>query len=54
MSKNPVRSAWSTCHVSEIYPSVDGVVRSLKVKTPNNEFVRHTASLCLLEAVSKF
>ena len=52
VSKNPVCSAWSTGRVIEIYPGVDGVVRSVKVKTPNNEFVRPTASLCLLEAVS--
>ena len=49
VSKNPVRSAWSTGRVIETYPSVDGVVRSVKVKTTNNEFVRPTASLCLLE-----
>ena len=52
VSKNPVRSAWSTGRAIEIYPGDDGVVRSVKVKTPNNEFVRPTASLCLLEAVS--
>ena len=49
--KNPVCSAWSTDHVIETYPGVDGVVRLVKVKTPNNKLVRPTASLCLLEAV---
>ena len=38
--------------ITEFYPGVDGVIRSVKVKTPNNKFVRPTASLCLLEAVS--
>ena len=52
VSKNLVRSAWSTGRVTETYPSVDGVVRSVKVKTPSKEFVGPTASLCLLEAVS--
>ena len=36
----------------ETYLGVDGVVRSVKVRTPNSKFVRPTASLCLLEAVS--
>ena len=51
-SKNPVCSTWSTGHLIETYPGVGGVVRSVKVKTPNKEFVRPTASLFLLEAVS--
>ena len=38
----------------ETCPGVDGVVRSVKVKTPNNKFVRPTASFCLLEVVSQF
>ena len=52
VSKNLVCSACSTGPIIEIYPGVDGVVSSVKVKTPSNEFVRPTASLCLLEAVS--
>ena len=52
VSKNPVCSAWSSGRVIETYPSVDGVVRSVKVKTPISKFVRPTASLCLLEVVS--
>ena len=52
VSKNLARSAWSTGRVTETYPSVDGAVRSVKVKTPSKEFVGPTASLCLLEAVS--
>ena len=36
VSKNPVRSAWSTGRVIKAYPVVDGVVRSVKVKTPAN------------------
>ena len=46
VSKSPVHSAWWTGHVAEIYPGVDGVVWSMKVKIPNNKFVRPTASLC--------
>ena len=52
VSKNPACSAWSTVRVIETYLGVDGVVRSVKVRTPNSKFVRPTASLCLLEAVS--
>ena len=44
VSKNPVRSAWATSFVIETYSGVDGDVRSVKVKTPNNKFVRPTAS----------
>ena len=51
VSKNPVCSAWSTGHVIETILGVDGVVRSV-VRTPSSEFVKPTASLCLLEAVS--
>ena len=36
VSKNLVRSAWSTGSVIKTYPVVDGVVRSVKVKTPTN------------------
>ena len=43
ISKNPVRSAWSIGLVIETHPSVDGVVRSVKIQTPNSEFVRPSA-----------
>lgn len=50
--KNAVRSVWSTGPVIETYHGVDGVVRSVKVKTPNDEFVGPVALLRLLEVVS--
>ena len=33
----------------EMYPRKDGIVRTVKVKTPNNELIRPTEKLCLLE-----
>ena len=51
VSKIPIHSTWSTGCAIKTYSSVDGVVKSLKVKTPNSEFVRPTASPCLLEVV---
>ena len=42
VSKNYVCSEWPTGHVIKTYPSVDGVVSSVTVKTTNSEFVRPT------------
>ena len=33
----------------EMYPRKDGIVRTVKVKTPNNELIRPSEKLYLLE-----
>ena len=33
----------------EMYPRKDGIVRTVKVKTLNNELIRPSEKLCLLE-----
>ena len=49
-SENIPRRHWALSRAIEAYPGNDGgVVRTVKVKTPNNEFIRPSGKLCLLE-----
>jgi len=48
-TNNSPRSFWPMARVIETYPGIDGVVRTVKVKTATNELVRSVAKLCLLE-----
>ena len=49
-SENIPRPHWPLSRVIEAYPGNDGgIVRTVKVKTPNNEFIRPSGKLCLLE-----
>ena len=44
------RSYWPLGRIVETFPGQDGVVRTVKGKTPNNEFIRFANKLHLLEA----
>lgn len=44
------RSYWPLGRVIETYPGKDNVVRSVKIKTPNNELIRPSSQLHLFEA----
>ena len=50
---NIPRSHWSLGRILERYPGVDGVLRTVKVKRPNNELFRPAQKLCLLEKANK-
>ena len=41
---------WPLGRIVETFPGQDGVVRTVKGKTPNNEFIRAANKLHLLEA----
>ena len=47
---NVPRSYWFLGRIIETFPGQDRVARSVKVKTPNNEFIRPANKLYLLEA----
>ena len=47
------RSHWSLGRIVEVYPGKDGIVRSVKVKNPNNELIRLSRQLYLLELRQK-
>ena len=44
------RSYWPLGRIIETFPGQDGVVCTVKVKSPNNEFIRPGNKLHLLEA----
>ena len=48
--KDAPRSRWPLGRVTEVYPGRDGVIRTVKVSTSKNEFIRPSGILCLLEA----
>ena len=48
-SKDVPRSHWPLGRILDIYPGSDGVVRSVKIKTPNGELIRPSRSICVLE-----
>ena len=48
-SENIPMSHWPLGRIIETYPGKDGIVRTVKVKTPNNELIRPSGKLCLLE-----
>ena len=50
---NIPRSYWLLGRIIEKYPGVDGVVRTVKVKTPSNELLRPAQKLCLLEKANQ-
>ena len=50
---NIPRSHWSLGRLIETYPGVDGVVQTVKVKTPINELLQPAQKLCLLEKANK-
>ena len=47
---NVPRSYWPLGRIIDVFPGRDGVVRTVKVKTPNNELIRPANKLHLLEA----
>ena len=42
------RSHWKMAKVIEVYPGIDGLVRSVKIKTSQGEYNRPITKLCLL------
>ena len=48
-SENIPRPHWPLGRVIETYPGNDGIVRTVKVKAPNNELIRPSGKLSLLE-----
>ena len=50
---NIPRSHWPLGCIIKTYPGVDGVVRTVKVKTPSNDLLRPAQKLCLLEKANK-
>ena len=48
-SENIPRSHWSLGHVIETYPGKGGIIRTVKVKMPNNKLVIPCRNLCLPE-----
>ena len=46
---NEIRSCWPVVRVLDIYPGQDGVVRSAKVKSKNDEMIGPSRKLSLLE-----
>lgn len=46
---NASRGEWPLCRVMEAYPGDDGLVRVLRVKAKNKEYLRPVHHLCPLE-----
>ena len=49
VDENRPRGQWSMGRVVEIFPSDDGRIRAMKVKTPHGVYVRPATKVCLLE-----
>ncbi len=50
MDQNRPRNSWLIGRISETFPSEDGLIRSVRIKTSKSEFVRPVNKVCLLEA----
>ena len=48
-SKDVPRLHWSLGRILDTYPGSDGVVRSVKIKTPSGDLIRPIRSSCVLE-----
>ena len=44
------RGSWPMCVVQELFPSQDGLVRSVKVRTRTSSYLRPISKLVLLES----
>ena len=51
--KHTTRSHWPLGQIVDAYPGKDNIVRSVKVRTPNDKHVRPSGHLCLFEASCK-
>ena len=47
------RGDWPLGRVTEVYPGEDGLVRVVRVKSRNNEYVRPIHQICPLEYVEE-
>ena len=47
------RNSWSLARVTETFPGEDGLVRSARVSTSSNSFVRPIHKLCLIESADE-
>jgi hypothetical protein len=43
------RGQWPLARVQEVFPSVDGRIRTVKIKTPSGTYLRPASKICLLE-----
>ena len=48
IDKNVARSQWCMGVILDTYPGIDGLVRSVKVKTATGTYDRPISKLCLL------
>ena len=51
VDENSPRNLWPLARVLEVYPSKDGMVRTVKIRTRGGILVRPIDKLCLLESV---
>lgn len=47
--RDVTRSHWPLGRILNIYPGSDGLVRVVKIKTPNGKLIRPSRSICVLE-----
>jgi len=50
---NTPRGKWPLGRVTKVYPGLDGVVRSVTIKTENSELERPVVKLCVLNRAEK-
>ena len=49
IEKDAKRAEWPLGRVTEVFPGVDGLVRVVRIKTKDGEYLRPVHCLCLLE-----
>ena len=48
-TKDALRSHWPLGRIIDVYPGDDGILRSVKIRTPTGEIIRPSRSVCVLE-----
>ena len=51
--EHTARSHWPLGRIVGVYPGMDKIVASVKLRTLNDKFVRPSGRLCLLEATGE-
>jgi hypothetical protein len=49
VDENKPRGHWEMARIEELYPGDDGVIRTVKVKTLRNAYIRPISKVCVLE-----
>ena len=52
MKEDTPRGYWPLGIIEDVYPSADGIVRSVLVRTPTGVYKRPSNKLCVLERSS--